>query len=59
MKKKNYLRPVLTIQTMETVQLIAASVQMGSSSQNVDTKGSGVQLENDRRGSWGNIWNED
>lgn len=58
MDKKNYLRPVQTTQNVEPAQLIAASLGMGSSSQTVNTKTSGTQLENGRRGTWGDIWNE-
>ena len=58
MDKKNYLRPVQTTQNVQPAQLIATTVKLGSSSETVDTKTSGAQLENGRRGTWGDIWNE-
>lgn len=59
MYKKNYVRPTQTTQTVQPAQLIATSVKLGSSSETVDTKTSGAQLENERSGgTWGDIWEE-
>ena len=52
--KKNYVSPLANEVNVTTEGLIAASLQM--SDKTVDSKGNGVQLSNENRGQWGNLW---
>ena len=53
--KKNYVSPLANEVNVTTEGLIAASVlQMNSTT--VNSKESGVQLGNENRGQWGNLW---
>ncbi len=53
--KKKYVAPSVEEVKIESVAMIAASsLKIYSSS--VDTSKEDVQLGNDRRGDWGNLW---
>ena len=53
MKKKAYIKPEMEIVTIESSHMLAAS------SIEVKPGDSGTeQLSNDRRGSWGNLWDD-
>ena len=52
--KKTYMTPEMEVMNIETVEMIAASLAMYGSDE-VDTETE--QLGNDRRGTWGNLWN--
>ena len=53
--KKNYVSPLANEVNVTTEGLIAASVlQMNSTT--VNSKNEGVQLGNENRGQWGNLW---
>lgn len=56
MNKKAYITPEMEIMNIETVEMMAASVQLFEDT--VDTSESGTQLGRGRRGSWGNLWDE-
>ena len=53
MEKKEYIKPELMVERMETIEIIAASIPI------VDGSGD-EQLSNNyrpgRRGEWGNLW---
>ena len=50
MNKKTYITPTVEITEIETVAMLAASIS-------IDKNGEGdEQLSNDRRGTWGNLW---
>ena len=53
MNKKTYMTPEMEVMNIETVEMIAASLNMYN--EEVDTEEQ--QLGNDRRGTWGNLWN--
>ena len=52
--KKNYVSPLANEVNVTTEGLIAASLQMNSTT--VNSKTEGVQLSNENRGQWGNLW---
>ena len=52
--KKNYVAPLANEVNVTTEGLIAASLQMNSTT--VNSKTEGVQLGNENRGQWGNLW---
>ena len=55
MEKKEYIAPQMEVIEIDTVQMLAASAEdipVGG-----DGQGGGEALSNDRRGSWGNLWN--
>jgi hypothetical protein len=52
--KKNYVSPLANEVNVTTEGLIAASLQMNNTA--VDSKKEGVQLGNENRGQWGNLW---
>lgn len=52
MNKEAYIKPAMEVITIETENMIAASsitIKPGESG--------GEQLSNDRRGTWGDLWN--
>ena len=49
--KKEYIKPELMVEVIETVEMIATSMRMYDDE--VDTKN---QLSTGRRGQWGNLW---
>ena len=51
MNKKAYITPEVEVINMETVEMIAASVRIVS-----EGEGGDEMLSNDRRGTWGNLW---
>lgn len=56
MNKKEYIKP-----SMEAAELVSDVIMTGGSDGNVDVfpggdAGSEDQLSNDRRGSWGDLW---
>ena len=53
--KKNYVSPLANEVNVTTEGLIAASLKMNSGI-TVDSKTEGVQLGNENRGQWGNLW---
>lgn len=56
MNKKTYITPAMEIMNIETVEMMAASLNTYSTE--VDTSVSGNQLGHGRRGTWGNLWDE-
>ena len=54
--KKTYVSPLMTEVNIEAAQMLAASLNMGSDDQTVDTSNGG-QLGGGRRGQWGDLWN--
>lgn len=57
MNKKAYITPSMEVMNMETVNMFAGSIVYGEG--NADTSNDGTQLSNDRRGSWGNLWDQE
>ena len=55
--KKNYVSPLANEVNVTTEGLIAASLQMNSTT-TVNSKDDGVQLGNENRGQWGNLWSK-
>ena len=54
MNKKQYIAPAMEIAELEIVEMLAASTPKID----IDFGGSGEEiLTNDRRGTWGNLWN--
>ncbi len=51
--KKTYMTPEMEVMNIETVEMIAASMRMYEGEVNTEDE----QLGNDRRGTWGNLWN--
>ena len=51
--KKAYMTPEMEVMNIETVEMMAAST-LSISNEDVDAAN---QLGNDRRGTWGNLWN--
>ena len=51
--KKTYIAPEMEVMNIETVEMIAASMRMYEGEVNTEDE----QLGNDRRGTWGNLWN--
>ena len=51
--KKAYMTPEMEVMNIETVEMIAASMRMYEGEVNTEDE----QLGNDRRGTWGNLWN--
>ena len=54
--KKNYVSPLATEVTLETTQMLAASLRIVGEEYTVDTAEDGVQLGGGRRGTWGDVW---
>jgi hypothetical protein len=54
MNKKAYITPSMEVMNMETVNMFAGSMGFGDGPVN-----STDQLSNDRRGSWGNLWDKE
>ena len=55
MEKKAYIAPQMEVTEIDTVQMLAASasdIPVGGGN------GGGDALSNDRRGSWGNLWDD-
>ena len=51
MNKKAYITPAMEVVNVETVEMIAASIAIDSQS-----AGGSEMLSNDRRGTWGDLW---
>ena len=51
--KNTYMTPEMEVMNIETVEMIAASMRMYEGEVNTEDE----QLGNDRRGTWGNLWN--
>ena len=54
MNKKAYIIPSMEVMNVETVEMIATSLQFGEGE--VNTAEDGTQLGTGRRGRWGNLW---
>ena len=52
MEKNVYIAPKMEIVEMEVVTVLAASVLFGDGDADA-----GQSFTNDRRGAWGNLWN--
>lgn len=52
MEKREYIKPSVQIEEVEVTYMICASI--GISDEEIDTDG----RSQERRGSWGNLWNE-
>lgn len=50
MNKQTYIAPAMEVMNIETVEMMAASIAV------VNAEGDEM-LGNDRRGSWGDLWN--
>ena len=55
--KKTYMTPEMEVMNIETVEMIATSLVKGDGTFNTNGEDEGVQAGNDRRGTWGNLWN--
>ncbi|MBQ2969372.1 MAG: hypothetical protein IKK87_10485 [Bacteroidaceae bacterium] len=55
MNKKTYIAPAMELMNIETVEMMASSINLHD--EEVDTTVEGNQLGTGRRGSWGNLWN--
>ena len=56
--KKTYIAPEMEVMNIETVEMIATSfVKDDENTFNTNGEDEGVQAGNDRRGTWGNLWN--
>ena len=49
--KKTYIAPEMEVMNIETVEMIAASINTNETAVSADEAWS-----NDRRGGWGNLW---
>ena len=54
MEKETYIAPQMEVTEIDTVQMLAASA---GDIPVVDGEGTDI-LSNDRRGSWGNLWDD-
>ena len=52
--KKTYMTPEMEVMNIETVEMIASSLEKGEG--DIDTSKED-NLAGDRRGTWGNLWN--
>ena len=52
--KKTYVSPLMVEVNVEAESMLAASLKIGSGT--VNTSDAGVQLGNETRGEWGNLW---
>ena len=52
--KKTYVSPLMVEVNVAAESMLATSVKIGSGS--VNTSNEGVQLGNETRGEWGNLW---
>ena len=57
MNKKAYITPAMEVMNVETVEMIATSMNLYDTD-TVDTSEDGVQLAGGRRGSWGDLWGQ-
>ena len=57
MNKKAYITPAMEVMNVETVEMIATSMNLYDTD-TVDTSEDGVQLGTGRRGSWGDLWGQ-
>ena len=57
MNKKEYIAPEVEIVEIAVVEMLAGSSFNGSVSD--DETDEDAWMSNDRRGSWGNLWNTD
>lgn len=53
MDKKAYITPAMEVMNMETVNMFAGSFGFN------EEGGNEGSLSNDRRGSWGNLWDQE
>ena len=53
--KRTYIAPAVTELTVVSESMVAASINIIGGG-TVDTKDEGVQLGNEQRGEWGNLW---
>mgnify|MGYP003320095297 CR=1 FL=1 len=53
MNKKLYIAPAMEISEIEMVAMLAASVLVSDKTTEDD-----AVMSNDRRGSWGNLWDD-
>ena len=53
--KKTYMTPEMEVMNIETVEMMAGSPNLGLNDGVVDADNE--QNVNDRRGTWGNLWN--
>ena len=56
MEKETYIAPQMEVIEIENASMLAASAEnipVGG-----DGQGGGSALSNDRRGSWGNLWDD-
>jgi len=51
--KKTYIAPEMEVMNIETVEMIATSIAVVN---DANDEGGKEMLGNDRRGSWGNLW---
>lgn len=54
MEKKKYITPVMEIAELEVVNMLATSNKDFNVSD--ETTDSDANMANDRRGTWGNLW---
>lgn len=55
--KKNYVTPIVEVVEFETEALmLTASNETGSAGTGNGNAGSGPDLSNEHRGSWGDLW---
>ena len=53
MEKKKYIAPAMEISEVEMVSMIATSIGVSD-----ETTDDDAVMSNDRRGSWGNLWDD-
>ena len=53
MEKKAYIAPQIEVIEIDTVQMLASSIKVSE-----DEVDAGEAWSNDRRGSWGNLWDD-
>ena len=58
MKKQAYIIPLMESLNIESLEMVATSMVMVVYDTTVDTSEDGAQLGNNRRDTWGNLWNE-
>ena len=53
MEKKEYIKPELMVEVLETVEMIATSFALNEEGGNEESLSTG---RGNRRGQWGNLW---
>lgn len=56
MNKKAYIAPAMEHMTMELGNMLAVSEKVNVSTDLKDAVDAGASLSNERRGSWGDLW---